>query len=80
MNGLTGLSCYETDDQQLTYKSKSSHVISSMYEEFKTKDKDISLATKTKLVCSFMFRVVMSGSDSWTLCEANQWKLNAFGM
>ena len=49
-------------------------------EEFKTKDKDISLATKTKMVCSFMFRVVMFGSESRTLCKANQWKLNAFGM
>ena len=49
-------------------------------EEFETKDKDISLATKTKLVHSFMFRVVTFGSESWTLCKANQWKLNAFGM
>ena len=31
MNGPAGLNCYETDDQQLTYKSKSSRVISSMY-------------------------------------------------
>ena len=31
MNGLAAFSCYETDDQQLTYKGKSSRVISSMY-------------------------------------------------
>ena len=49
-------------------------------EEFKTKDKDISLATKTKLVYSFMFRVVTIGSKSWTLCKANQRKLNALRM
>ena len=49
-------------------------------EEFKIKDKDISLATKTKLVYSFMFRIVTFGSESWTLCKANQWKLIAFGM
>ena len=28
---LAGLSCYETDDQQLTCKRKSSRVISSIY-------------------------------------------------
>ena len=49
-------------------------------EEFKIKDKDIFLATKTKLVYSFMFRVVSLGNESWTLCKANQWKLNSFGM
>ena len=49
-------------------------------EEFKIKDKDLSLATKTKLVYSFMFGVVMFDSESWTLCKANQWKLNAFEM
>ena len=49
-------------------------------EEFEIKDKDISLATKTKLVYFFMFRVVTFGSENWTLCEANQKKLNAFGM
>ena len=41
-------------------------------EKFKIKDKDISLATKTKLVYSFMFRVVTFGSESWTLWKANQ--------
>ena len=49
-------------------------------EEFKLKDKDISLATKSKLVYSSMFRVVTFGSESWTLFKANQWKLNAFEM
>ena len=49
-------------------------------EEFKINDKNISLATKTKLVYSFKFQVVMFDSESWTLCEANQRKLNAFGM
>ena len=49
-------------------------------EEFKRKDKDISLATKTKLAYSSLFRVVTFGSESWTLCKANQWKLNAFEM
>ena len=38
-------------------------------EEFKIKDKDISLATKTTFGC-----------ESWTLCKANQSKLNGFGM
>ena len=49
-------------------------------EEFKIKDKNITLATKTKLVNLFMFRVVTFGSESWTLCKANHWKLNEFGM
>ena len=48
-------------------------------EEFKIKDEDISFATKTKLVYFFMFRVATFGSESWTLCKANQWKLNVFG-
>ena len=65
------------------YNSKSSRVIvacAASNEEFKLKDKDISLPTKTKLVYSFMFRVVTFGSESWTLCKVSQWKLNAFGM
>ena len=33
-------------------------------KKFKKKDKDISLATKTKLVYSFMFQVVTFGSES----------------
>ena len=49
-------------------------------EEFKIKDKDISLASKIKLVYSFMFRVVTFGNESLTLCKANQWKLIAIGM
>ena len=49
-------------------------------EKFKIKDKGISLATKTKLVYSFLFQVITFGIKSWTLCKANQWKLNAFGM
>ena len=49
-------------------------------EEFKIKNKDIPLATKTKLVYTFMFQVVTFSSESWTLCKANQWKLNAFGI
>ena len=56
MNGLAGLSSYETDDQQLTYESKGSCVIivacMAANEEFKIKDEDIFLATKTKLVYS----------------------------
>ena len=39
-------------------------------EEFKIKDKYLTLATKTKLVYSYMFRVVTLGSESWTLCKA----------
>ena len=27
-----------------------------------------------------MFRIVTFDGGSWTLCKANQWKLNAFGM
>ena len=49
-------------------------------EKFKIKDKDISFARKTKLLYSYLFRVVTFGSESWTLCKAIQWKLNAFGM
>ena len=41
-------------------------------KEFKINGKNISLATKTKLVYSFKFQVVTFGSESWTLCEANQ--------
>ena len=49
-------------------------------EEFKIKDKNISLATKRKLFYSYMFGVVTIGSESWTLCKANYWELDAFGM
>ena len=58
MNGLAGLSCYETDDRQLHIRVKVVVLLVSYMaanEEFKIKDKDISLATKTKLVYSFMF-------------------------
>ena len=70
MNGLAGLNSYEADDQKLAYKVK----------VLKIKDKDIYLATKTKLIYSFMFRVVTFGSENWTLCKGNQWKLNTIGM
>ena len=81
MNCLTGLSCYETDDQQIRVKVVVLLVVCmAANEEFKIKDKDISLATKTKLVYSNMFRVVTFDSESWTLCKANRWKLNTFGM
>ena len=44
------------------------------------KDKDISVATKTKLVYFLMFPVVTYGSESWTLRKADQRRLNAFEM
>ena len=44
------------------------------------KDEDISVATKTKLVCSFVFPAVTCGSKSWTLRKADQRRLNAFKM
>ena len=36
------------------------------------KDKDISVATKTKLVYSLVLPVVTCGSESWTLRKADQ--------
>ena len=42
------------------------------------KDKDISMATKTKLVYFLVFPVVTYGSESWTLRKADQRRLNAF--
>ena len=36
------------------------------------KDKDISVATKTKLVYLFVFPVVTYGSESWILGKADQ--------
>ena len=36
------------------------------------KDKDISVATKTKLVYSLVFPVVTYGSESWTLRVADR--------
>ena len=44
------------------------------------KDKDISVATKTKLVYSLVFPVVTYGSESWTLRKTDQRRLNAFEM
>ena len=44
------------------------------------KDKDISVATKAKLVYSLVLPVVTYGSESWTLCKADQRRLNAFKM
>ena len=51
MNALAVVSCYETDDQQLTIKVKVVVLLLACMaadEEFKIKDKNISLATKTK--------------------------------
>ena len=44
------------------------------------KDKDISTATKTKLVYFLVFPVVTYGSESWILRKADQRRLNAFEM
>ena len=44
------------------------------------KDKDISVATKTKQVYSFVFPVVTYGSESWTLHMADRRSLKAFEM
>ena len=44
------------------------------------KDEDISVATKTKLVYFLVFLVVTYDSESWTLCKADQRRLNAFEM
>ena len=44
------------------------------------KDENISVATKTKLVYFLVFPVVTLGSKSWTLCKADQRRLNAIEM
>ena len=44
------------------------------------KDEDISVVTKTKLVYFLVFLVVTYDSESWTLCKADQRRLNAFEM
>ena len=44
------------------------------------KGKDISTATKTKLVYFLVFPVVTYGSESWILRKADQRRLNAFEM
>ena len=44
------------------------------------KDDDISIATKTKLVCFLVFLVVTYSSESQILRKADQQRLNAFEM
>ena len=45
-----------------------------------TKDDDISVATKTKLVYFLVFSVVTYGSESWILRKADQRRLKSFKM
>ena len=40
--------------------------------------KDITLLTKVHLVKSMLFPVVMYGCESWTLKEAESWRIDAF--
>ena len=42
------------------------------------KSRDITLPTKVHLVKAMVFPVVMYGCDSWTMKEAERWKIDAF--
>ena len=52
MNGLAGLNCYETNNQQLHIREKVVVLLIACMaanEEFKIKDKNISFVTKNKV-------------------------------
>ena len=42
------------------------------------KRRDITLPTKVHLVKAMVFPVVMCGCDSWTIKEAERWRIDAF--
>ena len=42
------------------------------------KSRDITLSTKVRLVKVMVFPVVMYGCESWTIKEAEQWRIDAF--
>ena len=42
------------------------------------KSTDITLPTKVHLVKAMVFRVVMSGCQSWTIKKAEHWRIDAF--
>ena len=44
------------------------------------KSRDIILPTKIHLVKAMVFPVVMYGCDSWTIKEAERWRIDAFGL
>jgi len=44
----------------------------------KLKSRDITLTTKVRLVKAMVFPVVMYGYESWTVKEAEHWRIDAF--
>ena len=42
------------------------------------KSRDITLSTKVNLVKAMFFPVVMYGSESWTIKEAEHWRIDVF--
>ena len=44
------------------------------------KSRDITLATKVRLVKAMVFPVVMYGCESWTTKKAEHWRTDAFGL
>ena len=42
------------------------------------KSRDITLATKVRLVKAIVFPVVMYGCESWTIKKAEHWRIDAF--
>ena len=42
------------------------------------KSRDITLATKVRLVKTMVFPVVMYGCESWTVKKAERWRIDAF--
>ena len=44
------------------------------------KSRDITLPTKVHLVKAMVFPVVMYGCESWTIKEAEHWRIDAFAL
>ena len=44
------------------------------------KSRDVTLATKVRLVKVMVFPVVMYGYESWTIKKAEHWRIDAFGL
>ena len=45
---------------------------------FKSRDRDITLPTKVRLVKAMVFSVVICGCESWTVKKAEHRRINAF--
>ena len=75
----TGMGEFNSDDHYIYYCRKESlgrKVMTSLDSIFKSRD--ITLATKVRLVKAMVFPVVMYGCESWTVKKAERQRIDAF--